>query len=196
MFEERVDQPVGQIGNLSEVLCGRRGHRRDRAAALGVARRLELSGSPPGGADNRWRAAATWTCLTGNAQMALVWFTLFERTSDSRFLNAALKAIDLVKSAQPMTSAHPGIHGGIPGSDPIWGDYIRAAIPNWSAKFFIDALFKEARRPRRFFRRGAAASRGSRLTWRRQCPTFRPWRRCSRRVSSCWRRLRRRSSSA
>jgi folate-dependent phosphoribosylglycinamide formyltransferase PurN len=112
-------------------------------AALSIARRLELSGSLPGVLDHRWRAAATWTCLTGNAQMALVWFTLFERTSDSRFLNAALKAIDLVKRAQPMTSAHPGIHGGIPGSDPIWGGYIRMAIPNWSAKFFIDALLRK-----------------------------------------------------
>jgi folate-dependent phosphoribosylglycinamide formyltransferase PurN len=72
--------------------------------------------------------------------MALVWFALWDRTGDSRFLNAALKAIDLVKRAQPMSNPNPGIRGGIPGSDPIWGDYIRMALPNWAAKFFIDAL--------------------------------------------------------
>lgn len=112
-------------------------------AALGIARRLELSGWLPGVLDSRWRAVAPFACLTGNAQMALVWFALFERGGDTRYLNAALKAIDLVKRAQPMTNADEGIRGGIPGSDPIWGDYIRMAVPNWSAKFFIDALLQK-----------------------------------------------------
>ena len=112
-------------------------------AALGIARRLELSGTLPGVLDYRWRAVETFSCLTGNAQMALVWFALYELGNDSRFLNAALKAIDLVKRAQPLTSSDPGIRGGIPGSDPIWGSYIRMAVPNWPAKFFIDALLKK-----------------------------------------------------
>jgi folate-dependent phosphoribosylglycinamide formyltransferase PurN len=44
-----------------------------------------------------------------------------------------------------MRSSNPGIRGGIAGSSPVWGDYIRLAIPNWAAKFFIDALLdKEA----------------------------------------------------
>jgi folate-dependent phosphoribosylglycinamide formyltransferase PurN len=112
-------------------------------AALGIARRVELSGYLPGVLDHRWRATASFSCLTGNVQLALIWFALFERTGDSRFLNAALKAIDLVKRAQPMGSSNPGIQGGIPGSDPPWGDYIRLAVPNWSAKFFIDAMLKK-----------------------------------------------------
>ena len=112
-------------------------------AALAIARRLELSGFLPGVLDSRWRGASTFSCLTGNAQMALVWFTLFERGGDTRFLNAALKAIDLVERAQPMESREPGIRGGIPGSDPVWGDYIRMAVPNWSAKFFVDALLQK-----------------------------------------------------
>ncbi len=32
------------------------------------------------------------------------------------------------------------LRGGIPGSDPIWGDYIPLALPNWAVKFYIDAL--------------------------------------------------------
>ncbi len=112
-------------------------------AALKVARRVELSGWLPGVLDSRWNAAANYACLTGNAQMALIWFALYEQTSDSRFLNAALKVIDLVKVAQPMTSSESGIRGGVPGSDPVWGGYIRMAIPNWAAKFYIDALLKK-----------------------------------------------------
>src|SRR5947208_1829957 len=46
-------------------------------AALGIARRLELSVWLPGMLDHRWRSQATHTCLTANAQMAPVWFRLY-----------------------------------------------------------------------------------------------------------------------
>jgi folate-dependent phosphoribosylglycinamide formyltransferase PurN len=111
-----------------------------RQAAHAIARRLELSRRLPGVLDSHWRARASSSCLTGNAQMALIWLRLHAMEPDVVLLNAALKAIDDVKAAQPMMHPHPGIRGGIPGSDPVWGDYIRFALPNWSAKFFIDAL--------------------------------------------------------
>ena len=63
-----------------------------------------------------------------------------------------------MKRAQDLRHRDPGIRGGIPGSSPIGGDYIQYALPNWAAKFFIDALcakrdcltdwIHEARRPR------------------------------------------------
>ena len=40
---------------------------------------------------------------------------------------------------------NPGINGGIPGSFPIWGKYITNTIPNWAAKYFIDALMAKQR---------------------------------------------------
>lgn len=109
-------------------------------AAQGIARRLELSGRIPGVLDQGWRSGASYTCLTGNAQLALVWLRLYGHVGDARLVSAALKAIDLVKRAQVMTSSNPGLRGGIPGSAPIWGDYIPYALPNWAPKFFIDAL--------------------------------------------------------
>jgi folate-dependent phosphoribosylglycinamide formyltransferase PurN len=116
-----------------------------RVAARAIARRLELNGSLPGVLDHRWRARSRYVCLTGNAQMALIWLRLHALDPEPLLLNAALKAIDEVKRAQPMTHPNPGIRGGIPGSNPIWGDYIRLGLPNWAAKFFIDALLtKEA----------------------------------------------------
>jgi hypothetical protein len=54
-----------------------------------------------------------------------------------------LRAIELVKRAQPLMHPHSGIRGGIPGSDPIWGDYLTMALPNWAAKYFIDALLRK-----------------------------------------------------
>jgi methionyl-tRNA formyltransferase len=60
-------------------------------------------------------------------------------------VSAALKAIDLVKLAQPMRNPNPGLFGGIPGSDPVHGSYIEGAVPNWAAKYFIDALLEKQR---------------------------------------------------
>jgi folate-dependent phosphoribosylglycinamide formyltransferase PurN len=112
-----------------------------RRAAERVARRLELSGWLPGVLDSEWKEARSdYACLTGNAQMALIWFRLAKIDGDARFTNAALKALDLVKAAQPMDSSEAGIRGGIPGSAPVWGDYLYMALPNWAAKYFIDAL--------------------------------------------------------
>jgi hypothetical protein len=125
----------------SSIALGREdGVEAARRAADRVARRLEISGWLPGRLDHRWRPAARFACLTGNAQMALIWFRLYERTGDGRFVNAALKALDQIKAAQRLDSAESGIRGGVPGSDPLWGDYIRLGLPNWAAKFFIDAL--------------------------------------------------------
>lgn len=116
----------------------------DKAAA-GIGRRLELSRRLPGRLGPDWRSAARFCCLTGNAQMALIWMRLFERTQDVWWLNPAFKAIDEIKLRQPMQSDNPGIRGGVPGSFPIWGDYIFGGIPNWAAKFYLDALLQKSR---------------------------------------------------
>lgn len=111
-----------------------------RRASEGMMRRLELSHRLPGMLDWRWREVEHPQCLTGNAQMALVWFALTRHDGDWRFANAGLKALDLVKSAQHRTNANAGLAGGIAGSDPVWGSYIPKALPNWAAKYFIDGL--------------------------------------------------------
>jgi len=116
-----------------------------RRAAEGLARRLEISRRLPGVLDHEWRPRADYVCLTGNAQMALIWLRLHERRPDLRFLNAALKALDGVKRAQSLDNPDAGIRGGVGGSDPVWGGYIYNALPNWAAKFFIDALLQKRR---------------------------------------------------
>lgn len=124
----------------SEILGREDGIDAVRRAAEGVLRRLELSRRLPGELNWRWRGEAHYACLTGNAQFAILWIRLALLDQDWRFLNAALKAIDLVKRAQLMDVSDPDLRGGIPGSDPIWGRYIPLAVPNWAAKYYIDAL--------------------------------------------------------
>jgi hypothetical protein len=113
----------------------------DRAAEC-MLRLTERERRLPGLVSN-WKRRHAAACLTGNAQMALIWFRLHRRTPNLRYVNVALKAIDLVKAAQPMQGRNPGIVGGIPGSDPVDGPYIANALPNWAAKFFIDAVLEK-----------------------------------------------------
>lgn len=59
---------------------------------------------------------------------------------DPRCPDAALRAIDGVKAAQPLANPDPGIRGGLPGSSPPWGECLRLALPEGSAKSWVDAL--------------------------------------------------------
>jgi len=90
--------------------------------------------------DNKWKHASTYSCLTGNAQISILWLKLYKLTGDTRFLNSADKLMNQVKSKQNLTNCNPGIKGGIAGSYPIWGKYMQYSYPNWAAKFFADAL--------------------------------------------------------
>lgn len=99
-------------------------------------------GSLPGELDSNWRGSR-WSCLTGDAQMALIWFRLYGLTHDPKYSRAGSAALAFVRQKQNLTSTNPAIRGGIPGSSPIWGPYERFKYPNWAVKFFIDALLAE-----------------------------------------------------
>jgi uncharacterized protein YyaL (SSP411 family) len=94
----------------------------------------------PGRLNSKWQSGSTYSCLTGNAQMAIMWLKIYQVNSDARYLNAALKILDQLKEVQNLNSSNPGIRGGIAGSYPIWGGYMPFSYPNWAAKFFADAL--------------------------------------------------------
>lgn len=96
--------------------------------------------------DSSWTGRSDYACLTGNAQMALVWMQLADLEPDRRFELAARRALDLVGDAQSLRQSNPGIRGGIPGSDPIWGGYMPSTLPNWATKFYLDALLTAGRR--------------------------------------------------
>jgi len=90
--------------------------------------------------DEKWKSKDNYSCLTGNSQIAIVWLRLYKLNNDARLLNAALKLIDQVKATQNFDSTNMGIQGGIAGSYPLWGGYMPFVYPNWSAKFFADAI--------------------------------------------------------
>jgi Formyl transferase len=144
-FTHSIAYAIAGILSTSEILGRSDGSAVAAAAAERMARRLELSRFLPGLIGSDWKGRSRYGCLTGNCQMALIWFRLHTLSGNLRLVNAAFKAIDLVKLAQPMRNANLGLSGGIPGSDPIHGTYIEGAVPNWAAKFFIDALLEKRR---------------------------------------------------
>lgn len=87
-----------------------------------------------------WEFASSHLCLTGYAQLAIVFFRLHGIDGDKRYLNTALNLLDDVAATQCLTSPGKPHYGGIKGSLPIYGRYAPLQYPNWATKFFIDAL--------------------------------------------------------
>ena len=90
-----------------------------------------------------WRSKVSWSCLTGDVQMAGIWLRLFELTQDRSYVEAAAAANAFVKATQVRETGLHGIDGGIAGSYPIQGDYQSFQLVNWAAKFFVDSLLLE-----------------------------------------------------
>jgi uncharacterized protein YyaL (SSP411 family) len=108
--------------------------------ATSVAQCQRRDGALPGRLDASWRSAARWSCVTGNAQMAIVWQRLAAETGEASWREAAKSANQFNLSIQDTRAANPCVRGGIPGSHPRKGGYMTNRYPNWAAKFFMDAL--------------------------------------------------------
>jgi hypothetical protein len=106
-----------------------------------LARLVARNGTLAGCYGRGWKADASWTCPTGDAQTAIVFLrlarTLGARAPYAVFAKTLLKG---VAARQDLNSPYPGTRGAIAGSAPIWGGYLRFAYPNWAAKFYMDAL--------------------------------------------------------
>jgi hypothetical protein len=114
-----------------------------------LAKYFLKKGRLPGSFDSNWQSTDTYSCLTGNAQLALMWWSMYRMTGNRIYKLAGKKMNEYLKSKQITSNILPAIQGSIGGSDPIYGDilpprgYCRFAYLNWSTKFFIDALLEE-----------------------------------------------------
>ncbi len=94
----------------------------------------------PGSFDSNWNFKVQYSCLTGNAQLAIIWMKMSQILGDPYYREIAIEMIEQLKSTQSLNCKNEGIRGGIAGSYPIWGDYVRFGYPNWASKFFADAI--------------------------------------------------------
>ncbi|HEX5138157.1 MAG TPA: hypothetical protein VFY93_14370 [Planctomycetota bacterium] len=116
-----------------------------RRGATPLLARISGKGFVPGRFREDWTPAVRWSCLTGNAQLAVVCFRLFEVTREKAFLDAANRLTNLLKALQRMGTGDDGIDGAIAGSFPIFGGYMTAGFPNWATKYLVDALLAQER---------------------------------------------------
>ena len=123
------------------------GDNRYLAAALKAARALAQvqreDGWLAGTYADEWTPTAKYSCLTGEAQMAICWLRMAESCGQDFMRVSARRAIAHVKTTQRLDDPDPVVNGAIPGSAPIWGAYARFEYPNWAAKFFADALMMD-----------------------------------------------------
>lgn len=103
----------------------------------------------PGTFDRKWQSLDNFSCLTGDAQISVVWLVLYKFTKNEKYKTAAIKMNNFLKSTQKINTDNKEIKGAIKGSLPVYGDllrktgYSRMAYLNWATKFFIDALILE-----------------------------------------------------
>jgi len=103
---------------------------------------MDESGFLGGAISQDFTHCDSYCCLTGNAQLSIIGFKAYEKYQEPFYLERGTKLLNYVKNTQ-FVSTEKNVSGGIAGSWPISGDYSKFKIPNWSAKFFIDALIYE-----------------------------------------------------
>jgi hypothetical protein len=106
-----------------------------------LGRKAEFgNGRLPGAFQDDWRPVNWYTCLTGNAQVALCLLRIEQRANDLRLVNAATKLVDSVCANQRIRGVGNSRRGAVGGSAPLWGRYMFMRYPNWAAKYHADAL--------------------------------------------------------
>ncbi len=87
-----------------------------------------------------WKPADLTACLTGNAQLAVICYRLFQVTDNDKYRQSADLLVNFLKGLQVMNSPTPALVGALSGSFPILGKYMTAGYPNWATKYFLDSL--------------------------------------------------------
>ena len=116
---------------------------RAAVAAERIAAAVDPDGRLPGRFAAGWKPAVSWSCLTGQAQMANIWLRLCEITGERKWLTPVAPVLRFLKSTQNRTSRDPGLRGGVKGSYPLGAEYGPYQTLNWATKFFVDALIRD-----------------------------------------------------
>ena len=111
-----------------------------RKAALKMTEYVAPSGIIPGRVSPAGMPNNTYSCLTGNCQMAIIWFKMSRHFNDPALFKVAEVSLNFVLRTQNIETKNKNVRGAVKGSHPIWGRYTPLAYPNWATKFLIDAI--------------------------------------------------------
>ncbi len=95
-------------------------------------------GGLPGAFDENWNGDWSFTCVTGTAQLSIFLHRLHAATGDALFQQGGSILYEDAAAAV-WRRGWADIKGGVPGSQPLWGNYLPWRFPNWAAKFLLDA---------------------------------------------------------
>ena len=112
-------------------------------AARALANAQREDGWLAGTFTDGWNPSGRYCCLTGLAQMSIIWKRLIQTRAGNDMYSSVKQALSYLKRNHAINGRRDPKDGGIAGSVPIWGGYSRFEYPNWAAKFFADALMTE-----------------------------------------------------
>lgn len=101
---------------------------------------VEASAELPARLGEEWDPRAGYVCLTGAAQLGIVFMRLHGRTGEPRYLDAARSLARFLVGVQRMSDSGGARRGALPGSYPVWGLYCPFKLPSWATKYLIDLL--------------------------------------------------------
>ncbi|WP_300458598.1 terpene cyclase/mutase family protein [Desulfobacula sp.] len=114
-----------------------------RKGAHALAGVLHDDGRLNGTFDENWHSNDNYCCLTGLAQVGIIWTRLDQVSGSNEFSQQIKRAIVYLKKNHRIDGSGKPEDGGVAGSVPFWGDYSRFEYPNWAAKFFADLLIMD-----------------------------------------------------
>ena len=113
-----------------------------RRTADGVFSAIRPDGALPGRINADWRGTVSWSCLTGNVQIAHSLLILYGKTGVKAYRDAGYTLNRFVRRTMRVDAPEER-RGAVKGSFPIDGAYGRFEYLNWAAKFAIDSYTAE-----------------------------------------------------
>jgi uncharacterized protein YyaL (SSP411 family) len=139
-FTHTIAYATRGLLECGELLKDRRYVEAAQRCADATLEHVREDGFLPGQITIDGKAASHYCCLTGNCQFSIVWAKFFDRTGKEEYRRGVIRAMDYVMCWQDVHTTNLNVRGAIKGSQPIWGRYAPLSFPNWSAKFFVDAM--------------------------------------------------------
>ena len=131
------------ILEVGALLDDQRLIRQSQKTADALLQKQRRDGSLSGRFNSDWEPVTNWSCLTGDAQISIIWGRLYQETNDEKYLNGMKKMNEYLRKHQLICEWSKNLHGGILGSFPVYGSYGKFEILNWAVKFYMDALMME-----------------------------------------------------
>lgn len=127
------------LWECGEILNDRKLKKKVRMSLNRLSSEISEHGAIAASYDQEWKGDYSYICAVGNAQLALLYLILFEKSGSRKFLtHIELLLKPLLKKQKTILMNK----GAIPSSIPMKGKYQRFKYTNWTQKFFCDALLR------------------------------------------------------